>query len=330
MRLNNSPEFRVLIILGIIALSAHLLTLFGSVLAHFIDIIFLLILSWLIALVLEPLVIKVSSFGLSKVAATILVYLGLTILIVVPLWLTLPQTISQLTQLLADVNNSLSPSSPFGAKIVSQLETALAGSGQFIAKLATAAGSLLLLLVLSAYFLISREQISGTIKKLVPDEYEDDYTFLEKVLRTTFASFVRIQILLGLILGAVSFVTLLILQSPYAFPSAVLSTILGAIPVAGPILFLIPVILALVTISVQKTVIATIVVILASQLVFNILLPKLFSDALKIHPIVVLLSFVVGFKVGGVWGAIFSVPVASAIAIIGAELFKYWHQEADK
>ena len=80
----------------------------------------------------------------------------------------------------------------------------------------------------------------------------------------------------------------------------------------------------------QKMLIATSVIILTGQLVYNILSPKLLGTALKIHPIIVLLSFLVGYRLGGVWGAIFAVPVTSAIFIIVKEILKYWKQEADE
>jgi predicted PurR-regulated permease PerM len=215
-------------------------------------------------------------------------------------------------------------------QVVNFLTATAANSVILASGIAGALTNTLLIFIISFYLLISRREISQFILKIIPDEYEDDYLFLEKTLNQTFGSFLQVQVFLGLVLGIITFAVLVILQINFALSSALVAAVLAMVPVIGPILFLLPVILAGLTVSLQKMIIAVVVIALAAQLVYNFLAPKLLGSALKIHPLIVLLSFLLGYRLTGVWGAIFAVPIVSAVAIIGQELLKYWKQEADK
>ena len=314
-------EMKILTILGIIALSWHLLTIFGSFLAIFADIFLLVILAWILAFVLEPLVEKISQTGLPRVWSAVLVYLFLALATAFLMGNILPVAAGQF-QSLANQAPTILPGN--------FLTDAVNRSLSLISGVASVATSLLLIFILSFYFLISRREISKFILDIIPDDYEEDYLFLEKTLTQTFASFLRVQVVLGLAIGIIVLITLLVLGINFALSASLVAALLAMVPVVGSVLFLIPVALAAITVSVQKLIIAVAVCVLAAQLVYNLLAPKLLGKALKIHPIIVMLSFLVGYRLGGLWGAVFAVPVTSALAIIGKDLLKHWKESADK
>ncbi|HLB11364.1 MAG TPA: AI-2E family transporter, partial [Dehalococcoidia bacterium] len=49
------------------------------------------------------------------------------------------------------------------------------------------------------------------------------------------------------------------------------------------------------------------------QIVLNVVAPRVMSQNVGIHPLVVFLAFLLGFKLAGLWGAIFGVPVAGVV-----------------
>lgn len=296
----------------------------------FADLFILLILSWVLAFILEPLVTKISRAGISRVWSAILVYLSLAVAAVLLIWVVLPTTVTQISQFASLVPIYLPDNSFLAPKVATFLNTTANNSVALASSLASTATGILLVFVLSFYFLISRAEISKFVQDIIPDQYEEDYLFLEKTISETFSSFLRIQVVMGLILGLITLVTLLILGINFPLSTSLLASVLAMVPVAGAIIFLIPVILAGLTVSLQKTLIAVVVIALSAQLVFNVLGPKLLGTALKIHPIVILLAFLVGYRLAGTWGAIFAVPVTSAVFIVLKELLKYWKQEADK
>ncbi len=325
-KLSKLFEFRIFLILAIIALAWHLLTVLGSFVSIFTDIALLLFLSWIVAFILEPLVVYFSHRGVNRIFAAITIYLAIACLLAGLLWIVLPTSISQFSQLAA-----ILPQNAFVApQLQAFIATTLSNSVVIASQVASGLTSVFLVFIISFYLLIYKADISKGIKDLIPDNYEDDYEFLESVINTTFASFLRVQVFLSLILGLITFIVLSILKVEFALSTSVAATVLAMIPVIGGVLFALPPAVAALTISLEKAIIVVVVLALAAQLVYNFLAPKLLGNALKIHPIIVLLSFLIGYKLAGVWGAIFAVPVTSSLTIVGKELLQYWKQEADK
>ncbi len=329
-RLSNLTEFRLFLILAIIALSWYLLSLLGSFLGLFTDVALILFLSWILAFVLEPLVTYLADRGFNRIVAAIVIYFCIALLLGSLLWMVLPTTITQFSQLVTIVPLYLPKDFLFTTQVQTFLTNTLSNSIVLASQIASGLTGILLIFILSFYLLVSKKEVSVAIKSLVPNEYEEDYDFIENVINTTFASFLRVQILLGLVLGLIVFLSLSLLKVNFALSTSIASGILAMIPAVGPFLFLLPPLLAALTISVEKVVIVTIVLVLAAQLVYNLLSPKLLGEALKIHPIIVLISFLIGYKLAGVWGAIFAVPVTSALTIVGKDVLEYWREEANK
>lgn len=330
MNLGKYPEWRILGILGVIVLAWYLLSLLGSLLGVFADVLLLVFLAWILAFILEPLVAGLQKNNVGRTAAAIIVYIGIAIIAAILIWVILPTTIGQLAQFSTVIPDYLPQNSLWTPRIESFLATTISNSVIVATQVASTLTGLLLVFILSFYILVSKKEISEAIIKLIPDQYEEDYKFLEGVINTTFASFIRIQFLMGLILGLLTLVVFLILQINFPVSTALMAAILAMIPVVGPILFLIPPALAAATVSLNQVIIVTIVLVLTAQIIYNVWAPRAMGKAMKIHPIIVLLSFLVGYKAAGIWGAIFAVPVVSAITIIARDLIWYWKEEADK
>ncbi|KKU89740.1 MAG: hypothetical protein UY21_C0030G0003 [Microgenomates group bacterium GW2011_GWA1_48_10] len=328
--LSKFPEWRILAYLGIITLSWHLFTIFGSFLSLFADIFLIILLAWILAFILEPAVTYLSKKGLNRTTSAVVVYLSLAAIATTLLILIVPTTVVQLSQLSTTLPVLIPSNSIWSTRVETFLTTTLTSSITFASQIASLATILLLVFILSFYFLLSRQEISRLILSLIPEDYKEEYLFLEHVINTTFASFIRIQVFLGLILGLLTFLTLWVLRIDFALSSGVASAFLATIPVAGAILFLFPPLLAVLAISPQKLLITAAILVLAAQIVYNFLAPRLLGKALQIHPVVVLLSFLIGYKLAGAWGAIFAVPLASTLAVVARDVFKYWQEEADK
>lgn len=107
---------------------------------------------------------------------------------------------------------------------------------------------------------------------------------------------------------------LLILQVPLAIPLAVFVFVTAFIPVVGATLA--GILAALVALVFNGPVVALIVVgivVLVNQLEGNLLQPLIMGRALSLHPLVILLALTAGTILGGIVGAILSVPAASVV-----------------
>ena len=119
---------------------------------------------------------------------------------------------------------------------------------------------------------------------------------------------------------------LFILQVPLALPLSVFVFVTAFIPVVGATLA--GVLAALVALVFNGPVVALIVVgivILVNQLEGNLLQPVIMGKALSLHPLVILLALTAGTILGGILGAILSVPTASVIW----SAIKTWNERGD-
>jgi predicted PurR-regulated permease PerM len=120
---------------------------------------------------------------------------------------------------------------------------------------------------------------------------------------------------------------LLILQVPLALPLAVLVFIGSFIPLVGATAT--GILAALVALVANGWVVALIVlaiVIAVNQLEGNFLQPVVMAQSLKLHPLVILVALTAGTILGGIVGAILSVPIAAVVWAIA----KVWNEPADK
>jgi predicted PurR-regulated permease PerM len=122
-------------------------------------------------------------------------------------------------------------------------------------------------------------------------------------------------------------VGLLILQVPLALPLAVLVFIGSFIPLVGATAT--GILAALVALVANGWVVALIVlaiVIAVNQLEGNFLQPVVMAQSLKLHPLVILVALTAGTILGGIVGAILSVPIAAVVWAIA----KVWNAPADQ
>lgn len=105
---------------------------------------------------------------------------------------------------------------------------------------------------------------------------------------------------------------LLILGVPLALPLAVITFALAFIPLVGATLAgVLAALVALVSVGWVKALIVVAIVIVVNQLEGNFLQPKIMGKSLELHPLVILLALTAGTILGGVLGAVLSVPVAA-------------------
>ena len=143
--------------------------------------------------------------------------------------------------------------------------------------------------------------------------------FIQTTIDETFASFLQIQVLFGVLAGIATWIVLRIFGIDYAASIAILAGLLTIIPLAGPVLGIIPPAFVAFATHPENPFLAVAIaaiLLLIQQIVYNSVGPKLMEKAFKLHPIVVLLSIVIGFKVAGAMGAVFVIPVLGIAVIV--------------
>jgi predicted PurR-regulated permease PerM len=329
-----------LLVLGTITVALVLTGLVANLVIYFNDILLIVVMAWVFAFILSPLAswIERRLPVLPRVVAVGVVYallfialsalvVGLAVgvassfqgLIDDPRWApeNLPTTLAPLQAQLTALN--------LNVDLVLAVNQAAAGFAEIageqlgaITNLAFASlgiiGNLLLIVFLSVFILIDKDKILAFFIRLTPQRYADEVRLLQTSVSSSFGGFLRGQAIQGVVLGLVAAVGGWLLNIPYWPATAVIVAVLQMIPFFGPFVsWAPPVVVAAVTPDAQVLAILAIMVV-GWFVVMNIIQPRVMADSVGIHPIVVLLSVIIGLKVQGVVGAIFAVPVAAVIS----------------
>jgi predicted PurR-regulated permease PerM len=210
--------------------------------------------------------------------------------------------------------------------------------GQDLAKpaLSLGKGAFSLLLALTTIFVLVLLMLlevpriwRGVLNHMSPGPRGELARVVGEVNRSVFG-YMAGNLLTSVIAGVVVLVTLLILHVPFAFLWALWVALVDFLPLVGGALAGIPVILFAAGHSLTAGIITLVVFAVYTQVENHVLNPVIMSRTVRVSPLLVLLSILVGASIGdwigGIFGAfvaaLLSIPVAGALQVLIKEL---WH-----
>jgi predicted PurR-regulated permease PerM len=194
-------------------------------------------------------------------------------------------------------------------------------SRDLLGKIVTTGFDLVLILVLSIYLLVYAKPIGELTRRIMPPgdgTPEDDYPLL--VQRAVFG-YVRGQVLFSLIMGTSAAVCLEILGLIGIFPAgAHYAVFFGAfyglmefIPYIGPIIGPAPAVLVALFNDPISALWVVLLFVALQQLEGHFVAPQVFRISLRINPILIILSLLIGYQLYGIAGALVALPIAAII-----------------
>jgi predicted PurR-regulated permease PerM len=345
--MERTPWFRAVLVLLTLIGSLWLLGWIWELAGHFADVIMPFFLAWLLAFVLYPITEALARVELPGIRgrrpmghgpAAALVYLGLILLLVILGILLVPVIVAQVAQLgaslpqyvgqlptLAQLQDELTRRGiPVDLAAVYQQQTildqarslggTLAQNALSIATgVALVAFNLLIVLILSFYFMLDGPQIARQFLELVPARYQREAAFFAESVTRTFGGFIRGQLLQAGIYGLGTALIMTLAGLQYVAAVSAFGALSMIIPFIGPLLAIVPPI-GLAAAQAPQTFIWVLIALLALQMVVtNVIAPKIMSQTVGLHPLLVLLATMIGVKVAGFWGALFGVPVVGVV-----------------
>lgn len=182
--------------------------------------------------------------------------------------------------------------------------------------------SFVIVVVISFYLAARDKGIEDFIQLVVPLRYEAYALDLWARSQKKMGQWLRGQLLLGALVGALIYLGLTLLQIKYALVFAFITAILELVPIVGPILAAIP---ATLIAFIQSPFLALMVIILyvvVQQLESHLIVPIVMKSTIGISPIIVIISLLVGAKLAGIFGLLLAVPVASVVVELVNDLDK--------
>ncbi|HVF77454.1 MAG TPA: AI-2E family transporter [Solirubrobacteraceae bacterium] len=130
------------------------------------------------------------------------------------------------------------------------------------------------------------------------------------------------NLLISLIAGVTTTIVLLVLDVPFALALGLLVAVLDLIPLAGATLGALIVTLVALTDSVTTAVIVASFFIIYQQLENHLLQPVVYGRTVRLSPLAILVSVLIGVEVAGIVGALIAIPVGGTINI----LLEHWRR----
>jgi predicted PurR-regulated permease PerM len=173
---------------------------------------------------------------------------------------------------------------------------------------------------LSALLLLERDAIRGWTMHLVVARDRAPVMDLVRNAFNKLGRYVSGQLIIMTITGVAALAGMLLLGVPFALPLALLAFLAEAIPIAGPFISGIPIV-ALAFLESPGTGFLMLGWMFAVQQLEGLLLyPVVHGRVLSLSPAVVLIGVVSGASLGGIVGAIIAVPVVAVIDVVFREI----------
>jgi predicted PurR-regulated permease PerM len=128
---------------------------------------------------------------------------------------------------------------------------------------------------------------------------------------------------ISVICGVTTFVVLLILGMPYAAPLALLVAVLDLIPLVGATLGGALLVIVGLFVEPWKAVVLLVYIVVYQQVEGSILQPMVYSKAVQLNGLVILIALLVGGQLLGIPGALLAIPVAEIIRIVVTDVLAY-------
>ena len=192
-----------------------------------------------------------------------------------------------------------------------------------ISNVVSGIGTFVMSLILSIYILSGKSRIRNQLKRFfsaISGKYREQTIHVLRLFDKTCYDYFFVQITEGLILGGLCFIAFSLFQIPYAIILSVLIALCALIPAVGAWLAGGLGTILILLVDVKKTPVFLLVYLITQQIEGNFIYPRRVTTMIGLPGLIVMLAVLVGAGIGGIAGAIMSVPIASTLY----QLCKEW------
>ena len=162
------------------------------------------------------------------------------------------------------------------------------------------------------YLLYQPATLGSGVKRLLPGPLREDLSEIGRLAGESIGAYIRMQLLLGTVVGVVVWLALLIMGVPLALPLGILAGAAELVPIVGATIFIIlaSIVVALLDYTKLPFLIAVYFVV---QILQNTLIsPRMQGQALGLHPLAVILALAIFGLLFGFLGTLLAAPLTAA------------------
>jgi len=294
-----------------------------------------------IAFLIQPAIHRLTELGVPRVLAIIVIFVAIILalagitLLIVPVGISEVQQLqNQAPALAAEAQKRInemqgSPISVFGVTVnLTELASTANAHlrdyllGQFgnavsigVTALTTVL-QILLMFIVAFLLALDAQSTRRVLRRLVPNDYRTDFDSIWRRIRRMLYAYVRGQLIIAGMIGILCGVWCAVLGVSDPVGLGVLAGITALVPYLGPFLGAVPAVLVGLAASPLKALLVAIGYVVISNVILNLVFPKVVGDAVKLPPLLVIVAFIAGFSWAGVLGMFVAVPIAATLRIL--------------
>jgi predicted PurR-regulated permease PerM len=203
------------------------------------------------------------------------------------------------------------------------LKNLLSSSGQIAISVAGMIAALATVLTLTFFLLLGSERYVNAGVGLFPEAHQPLVRRILGQAAGAISGYITGNLAISVICGVTTFVVLLVLGMPYAAPLALLVAVLDLVPLVGATLGGALLVIVGLFVEPWKAVVLLVYIVVYQQAEGSLLQPIVYSRAVQLNGLVILIALLVGGQLLGIPGALLAIPVAEIIRIVVTELLAY-------
>jgi predicted PurR-regulated permease PerM len=203
------------------------------------------------------------------------------------------------------------------------LQNLLSSTGAIAVSAAGFVAALATVLTLTFFLLLGSERYVNAGVGLFPEPHRPLVRRILDQSAGAVSGYISGNLAISAICGVTTFVVLMLLGMPYAAPLALLVAVLDLIPLVGATLGGALLVVVGLFVEPWKAVVLLVFVLLYQQVESNVLQPLVYSKAVQLNGLVILIALLIGGQLLGIPGALLAIPVAEIIRIVVTELLAY-------
>jgi predicted PurR-regulated permease PerM len=326
-----------------LTLGALVAIVMGLAVSRLSTVIIYIVLAMFYALGLDPLVRRLVRHNVSRTWSIVIVYAGFALVLVGVFWLIIPTVVSQVGSFIRDIPTIIGNfqssdtyawlQSHFGDQVgtvVQQIQGFLTDPANLAAigggvvqvglTIGTTLSGLIIILVLSLYFLASLPTTTQTLTRLAPARSRTRAASITEQITTSIGGYLGGMVVLALVNSIVAFALYLALGLPFPLLMAVVAFAVTLIPLVGSVLFWITGSLIALFASPVGALVFAIIYLAYMQIEAYVLTPRVMKKAVSVPGALVVIGALVGGTLLGLLGALVAIPVTASILLIIAQV----------
>lgn len=184
--------------------------------------------------------------------------------------------------------------------------------------------SLIILPILTYYFLKDHEIITKKMVAFLPPKYREELLNLWAMINVVLRKFIYGHLTVALIVGILTGIGLALVGVDYAVTLGFIAGVADIVPYFGPIIGAVPAVCLALLQSKKLALYTALVMFIVQQIESSIISPKIISGSVGLHPLIIIFVLLLGGYLFGIWGMLAAVPITAVLRI----LINYLYQKA--